>query len=166
MILYLILGIICFLIVFFWLSGFIYGAPYQASSTLAARKIIKISGVKKGQKVAELGSGNGKLVIEFARKGAIVTGFEINPLLVWVSRWKIRRLGLQKNAIIKQENFWNVSLSKFDIVSVFQVWHVMPHLEKKMKKEMRKGTKVVSNTWKLRGMKPTRKDGHVFLYKF
>ncbi len=166
MILYLILGIICFLIVFFWLSGFIYGAPYQASSTSAAKKMVKLSQVKKGQKVADLGSGNGKLVIEFAKKRAVVTGFEINPILVLVSRWKIRKLGLQKRATIKQQNFWNVSLSKFDIVSVFQVWHVMPSLEKKLKKEMKKGSKVVSNTWKLRGMKPARKDDHVFMYKF
>ena len=166
MILYLILGIICFLVILLWLSGFLFGAPYQASSSSAARKMIKLSGVKKGQKVAELGSGNGKLVIEFAKKGAVVTGFEINPFLVWISRWKIGKLRLQKRATIKQENFWNASLSKFDIVSMFQVWHVMPSLEKKLKKEMKKGAKVVSNTWRLRGMKPARKDGHVFLYKF
>lgn len=117
--------------------------------------------------MADLGSGNGKLVIEFAKKGAIVTGFEINPLLVWISRRKIRKLGLQKNAQIRQENFWNADISGFDLISVFQIGFIMGNLEKKLKEEhKRKGMRVVSNTWTFPGKKPEKKEGNVFLYKF
>lgn len=150
-----------------WLSGFLFGAAFQSSSDKAIEKMIKLSQVKKGEKVAELGSGNGKLVIAFAKKGAKVTGFEINPFLVWWSRRRIKKLGLQKRAFIKKENFWNADLSGFDIVSVFQVWHVMGGIEKKLKKELKKkNARVVSNTWRLRGMKPAKIDRNVFLYKF
>ena len=165
--LYLFLAIICFSLLLWWLSGFIFGAPYQPSSDSAVKKMMKLANVKKGEKVADLGSGNGKIVIEFAKKGADATGFEINPVLVWLSRWKIKKLGLQKNAKIIQKSFWDEDLGKFDIVSSFQIWHVMPYLEKKLKKELKKkNARVVSNTWRFRDMKPSKTDGHVYLYKF
>lgn len=171
MIIYIFLAIFFFLILFFWFSGFLFGAPFQSSSTNATKKMIKLSRVKKGEKVADLGSGTGKVVIEFAKKGAIVTGFEINPLLVWISKRRIKKLGLEKKAEIKSTNFWKEDLSNFDIISVFQIGYLMNGLDKKMirdleKRRERKRIRVISNTWKFSGRKPTKKDGHVFLYTF
>jgi len=168
MILWFVIVVILLLIFCFWLSGFLFGAPFQTSSDKSIKNMIKLSRVKKGEKVADLGSGNGKLVIEFAKRGAFVTGFEINPLLVWISRRRIRKLGLQNKAKIKQANFWNANLSRFDVICVFQIGYIMGNLEKKLKKELKrkKRVRLVSNTWKFPDKKPVRKEGHVFLYKF
>ena len=165
MIEYMIPGIIFLLIFLFWLSGFFSGAPFQPSSDRAMKKMIMLSGVKKGDKVAELGSGNGKLVVEFAKHGAKVTGFEINPILVWISRRKIKKFGLQERAKIKWKSFWDADLSEFDIISIFQINYVMRELEGKFKDKI-KGKRIVSNTWKFKTIKPKKRDGHVFLYKF
>ena len=169
MILYIVIAIVLLLIFLFWFSGFIFGAPFQSSSTKARKQMLKLSKVRKGQRVADLGSGTGKLVIEFARKGAKVTGFEINPFLVWISRRKIKALGLQKNAKIEQKNFWNTNLSYFDIITVFQIGYVMGRLGKKLEKEVKRKRKkliVISNTWKFPGRKPEKKEGYVRLYRF
>jgi len=164
MIIYAILGAVCLLIFLIWFSGFFFGAPFQASSDRAMKRMLRLSKVKKGEKVAELGSGNGKLVIEFARKGAIVTGFEINPILVWISRRRIKKLGLEKRAKIHWKNFWKADLSDFDVISVFQINYVMHELEKKLKNKL-KGKRVISNTWEFKTIKPIKKEGDVFLYK-
>lgn len=166
MIIYLVLGIALFLVFFFWLSGLFFGAPFQSSSDKAMKTMVRLSGVKKGERVADLGSGTGKLVVEFAKKGAIVTGFEINPLLAWISRRKIKNLGLQKRARIVQANFWKTDLSRFDIITVFQIGYIMKGLERKLGKELTKGAKVVSNTWKFPGKKPAKTQGYVRLYRF
>lgn len=147
-----------------WISSVFFGAPFQPSSDKALEKIIRLAGVKKGQKMVDLGSGNGKIIIEFARKGIESHGFEINPLLVLWSRRRIKKLGLQKKAFIHLGNFMNQNLSKFNVITSFQINYIMPGLEKKLQRELKKGAKVVSNTWKFPKWKPKEKLGDVRLY--
>jgi len=156
---------ILLVIALIWFSGFIFGAPFEPSNNQALRKMIEFSKVKKGDKVAELGSGNGKIAIAFAKKGAIVHGFEINPFLVLLSRRKIRNLGLESRVKIYWKNFWKQDLSKFDIITVFQIGNFMPKLERKLKKELTKGTRIVSNTWKFPNWRPKKVENDVYLYE-
>ena len=152
---------ISFLIIF----PFTLGAPFEPTNKKTLRKMIEFSEVKKGEKVADLGSGNGRIVIEFAKLGAEVHGFEINPFLIWFSKRKIKKLGLQDKAFIHWKNFWNQNLSKYDIIIVFQIGFIMKNLEKKLKKELKKGSRIVSNTWKFPNWKTEKREGDAYLYK-
>lgn len=126
--------------------------------------MINLSNVKEGDKVADLGSGDGRIVIEFAKKGAEAHGYEINPILVFIARRKILNEGLKDRAFIHLQSFWNINLSDFNIISAFQFRHVMPPLEKKILNEMQKGSKIVSNTWKFPNLKIKKKIEDIYLY--
>ena len=93
----LIPAVILLLIFIIWISACLWGAPFQPSSDRALKNILTLANPKKNQRMAELGSGDGKIVIEFAKRGVESHGFEINPLLVWISRRRIKNLCLQKN---------------------------------------------------------------------
>jgi cyclopropane fatty-acyl-phospholipid synthase-like methyltransferase len=164
MIIYFIIGIILLLIFLFWASSFLFGAPFQPSSNKALRNMIELSDVKKGEKIADLGSGDGKIIIEFAKLGSEAHGFEINPILVWISRMRIIKRGLQNNAFIHSKNFFKQNFSDFDIITSFQFIHFMPELEGKLKKELKKGARVISNTWKFPNWKYKKRLGDVYLY--
>ncbi len=161
----ILLGIAAFFIIFIFLP-WRFGAPFEPSSRKGLKNIIKLANIKKTEKVAELGSGNGKIVIAFAKSGAEVHGYEVNPILVWFSRRKIKKLGLEKKAFIHRKNFWKIDFGDYDIIVLFQVHYVMKKLAGKIKREAKKGTRVVSNTWKFPGKKPVKKICHVYLYKF
>ena len=165
----LLLFLILLLLIFaLWISSAFFGAPFQPTSDKALRQMVQIAGIKKNQRMADLGSGNGKIVIEFAKKGIESHGFEINPVLALWSRMRIKRLGLEKKAFIHLGNFMNQDFSKLDLITSFQINYIMPGLEKKLQRELRKGAKVVSNTWKFPHWKPRRKLsyglGNVYLY--
>jgi len=161
----LILVIILLLIFLIWISSCFFGAPFQPSSNKAMKEMLKLAKMKRGDKVADLGSGNGKIVIEFAKRGIESHGFEINPFLVWLSRKRIKNLHLQNKAFIHWKNFMKSDLSKFDIITSFQISYIMPGLENKLKKELKKNAKVISNTWKFPNWKPKRTIWHVYLYQ-
>ncbi len=161
-----ILGLIIVVFILFLFLPLAFGAPFQPTSKKRVKIITKIANIKKGERVAELGSGSGKLVIALAKAGAEVHGYEINPLLVWWSRRKIKKLGLEKKAFIHKKNFWKVDLKDFDVIILFQVYYIMRKLANKIKKEAKKGTRVVSNTWKFPGKKPIKNISHVYLYRF
>ncbi len=160
-----VLLIIILLIFFTWISSCLFGAPFQPSSNRALRNIIELSEVKKGQKVADLGSGDGKIVIGFAKQGIEAHGFEINPALVLISRIRIKRLKLQNKAFIHWKNFFKQNFSGFDIITSFQIVYLMPGLEEKLTKELKKGSKVISNTWRFPHWKPKKRLGDVYLYE-
>jgi len=71
---------------------------------------MKLLDPKKGEKIVDLGSGNGKILFEIAARGATAYGYEINPLLVWRTRWQAKRLGIDKNVKVYWKSFWDVDL--------------------------------------------------------
>jgi precorrin-6B methylase 2 len=129
------------------------GAVYVPSKPEAIAAMIKLGRVKKGKKVAELGCGDGRVVVALAQTGAEVHGYEINPLLVWRAKRAVARAGLQGKAFIHLQSYWDIDLGEYDVVTVYGITYIMKALEKKLKLDLKKGACVVSNyftfpTWK------------------
>lgn len=151
---------------YFWIFIFplVGGAPYVPSDDRIVDMMVSLAGIKEGEKAADLGSGDGRIVVSLAKAGAVADGYEISPFLVWYSRYRLKKEGLSKNAKILQKNFWKVDFSDYDVIALYQVTYVMNGLEKKLLKELKPGARVVCNAFKMPNWKPkTQKDG-VFLY--
>ncbi len=74
-------------------------APYYPTPETIVEKMLDFGQLKAGEKMFDLGSGDGRIVIMAAQKyRANATGVELDADLVVESREKIRRLGLQKTA--------------------------------------------------------------------
>ncbi len=146
----------------FFLIPFLFGAPFEPTSNKKVKNILKLANVKKGEKAVDLGSGDGRIVIELARRGVEAHGFEINPILVLISRWKIKKLGLN-NAHIHWKSFWDVSLKDYDVITLFQFPTIMKKLRDKLKKESK--ARIVSHYWKFPGWKIQKKIDNIYLYK-
>ena len=100
--------------------------------------------IKEGvKKIVDIGSGDARVVMEFAKNGFESYGIEFNPLLVWYSRYKIKRVGL-KNAHIIRGDFWKINLSEYDMVYLFQLNYVNALLTDKFKKELKNGAVIAS----------------------
>lgn len=159
--------IIELILLFFVISIFVLfarGAVYVPSSYAKVEKMIKLAGPKTGEVAVDLGSGDGRIVIALAKAGAIAHGYEINPFLVWWSRYKIQRLGLTDRAFIHWQNFWKVDLSKADVVVVYGINYIMRSLEKKLKKELKTGARVISYAFPFPSWNHKHKEAGIFLY--
>ena len=164
--------VVIYFIVYFFYAIFYFIFPMMTWGAFFARiddesvdNIIKLAKVKPGQTAVDLGSGDGKIVIALAKAGAIACGFEINPFLVYTSRRKIKKAGFSGKAFIKQANLWKEDLSNFDIITVFGIKFIMSDLERKLKKEMKPGSLVVSKYFVFPNWEIFAKQGMVNLYK-
>ncbi len=163
--LYSIFGIAFFVGAVIYILPFFFGAPYVPSSNIRTKTIIKLLKPKRGEKIVDLGSGDGKLLFEIAKTGATAYGYEINPVLVLRTKIIAKRLGLSKNIKVETANFWNKDLSGFDGIVVYGITYVMPKLEKKILKETKPGTRIVSNYFSFPNIKPRQKKEDILLYK-
>jgi predicted nicotinamide N-methyase len=152
------------LILFFDFYARTKGAYYAPSQDRKITTMLELAQPVKGKRVVDLGSGDGKLVLAFARAGAQVIGYEINPFLVWQSRLKLRLFGASQQAQIINQNYWDVSLKGADFVVFYGIDWMMARLEKKLRSELRPGAKVISNTFVFPNWKPNCQVNGVIVY--
>jgi precorrin-6B methylase 2 len=157
--------ILLILLAFFFVIPVIKGALFWPSFKENIEKMIVLAEIKKGEKIIDLGSGDGRIVIAAAKIGAQAYGYEINPILVWLSRFKIKRANLSKSAVIYQKSFWLENFSSYDVVFVYGMAHIMKKLEEKISKELKPGARVVSFNYAFPNFPVFKKEGKIYLYK-
>lgn len=157
--------IILLAFILFNFFSFFHGAPFVPTTRKNLHAMIELANPKPNERVAEIGSGDGRIVLELAKKGAVVDGYEINPVLVFYSIILIYKHHLQKNARIHWKSFWDVDFSQFTLVTVYCLNTSMGKLEKKLMKELPKNARIVSNTFSFPNLKPIKTKGKVKLYK-
>lgn len=141
------------------------GAFFVPSRRSDVARMLAFLEVHKGMKVADLGSGDGRLLVGLAEAGAEAHGFEHNPILVWQSRRAIRKKALHARALVHFRNFWKEDFSSFDAVVVYGIPYIMQRLEVKLRSELKPGARVVSNAFPFPTWEPAGKEHRVYLYK-
>jgi len=136
----------------------LHGPVFVPSADDKLASMLKLAKPKKGEKIVDLGSGDGKVVFALAKLGYKVDGIEINPILVNRSRKTAKELGLENLVTFKRISFWNVDFSEYDLLLLYGTTYIMKKLEKKLQSELKPGARIVSNyfqfpTWKAQTQK-------------
>ena len=101
-------------------------------------------------KVCDLGSGDGRVVLELAKSGILSSGYELNTWLVVWSKLRAVLLGVNKMTQFYKKNLWRVNLKTYDVIIVFGVEEMIPEMELKLKSELKRGGTVISGRFPLR----------------
>lgn len=119
------------------------GAPYVPSKkrdiALAFDELYKLS---EKDTLVDIGSGDGVVLRLAAKKGARAVGYEINPLLVLVSRFLSRQ---ESDIVIKWADFW---LSKLpDDTTVVYTFGESRHITKMLDYVQREAIRLNKNLY-------------------
>ena len=130
--------------------------PFVPSPQEVVDKMIAVAGVKKGDVVYDMGSGDGRIVIAAAKKGARAVGFEIDGDLVKESRENIRKSGVQNLAEIRQQDILTVDFSPATVVTMYLLPDVNLKLKPNLQKQLKSGSRIVSHSFDMGDWKPDR----------
>ncbi len=137
------------------------GPPYVPTPRKRLQTMITFAGITRGERVYDLGCGDGRLVIAAARKGARAIGYELSvPLFLFAT---IRSL-FQRNATIRFGNFWTKDFSSADVIFCYLLIDAMQNLEKTLWPTLKPGCRVISNTFRMKGVKPAKEENGVVMY--
>ena len=131
-----------FLVVFLILS-FFTGAPFVPTPRDHTKEAIDILKVKPKDIFIDLGSGDGRLLIFAAKRGAYVIGWEINPFLVLYSRWRLLVAGLSKQSNVYWGDYRKASLRKATCIFIYALPKFMVALEEKTRNELQSNCRIV-----------------------
>lgn len=132
-----------------------FRVPFVPSKMASVKKMVKIAKLKKNEVVYDLGCGDARLLIEAKKKQNIeAKGFETAPipfLLANLQKW-------YQNSKIKLyfSNFFKANLKDADVIFCYLGPEVMNQLYVKFKKECKKGTRIISNTFRISSLKPVK----------
>ena len=132
--------------------------PFVPTPQEVVDKMIELAGVKKGDVVYDLGSGDGRIVITAAKKGARAVGFDVDGDLVKESRENIRKAGVQELAEIKQQDILTVDLSGASVVTMYLLPDVNMKLRPNVLSQMKPGSRVVSHAFDMGDWKPEKTE--------
>ncbi len=164
------LGIILlFALLYFFIAGF-FRSPFVPSNHKTIQKMLRIAKIKKGERVVDLGCGDGRIVFSAEKNfGAKAEGYEIS-IFVWLLA-QLNRIFKNAKSPIYRKNLFEADLSKADVVFCYLLPEVMKKLSPKFKKELKKGTRIISASfslrdWKAKKVHPAKgKEGKVFVYQ-
>lgn len=129
------------------------GAPYVPTSKKELTAVLEKGKLKKGTLFVELGSGDGRVVRQAVKDyGVMGVGIEINPLLVWWSRFLSKRDGTARSITFLKTDVFKYSLTNVDYLYLFLMPELLAKLIPKFKKELKKGTLIISHGFMLIGL--------------
>lgn len=117
--------------------------PFVPATSTQIENVLKVLQTRSGSLV-DIGSGDGRIVIAAAKRGFKAVGFELNPWLVWYSRYKAWREGVHHSTSFYISDLWKVSFSQYSNVVIFGVPQMMEQLEIKLQTELQSSAKVVA----------------------
>ena len=132
--------------------------------------MLKLAGLRNGDVVYDLGSGDGRIVLEAVRLNPTARGrgIEIDQKLVIESRQTAVKMGLEKRVQFLHQNAFDADLKEADIIAMWLWPELMRMLRPKILAEARPGTRIVTRTWDLgSAWKPDAVDtdgSHLFMW--
>lgn len=131
--------------------------PYLPSTSVAVDEMLRLANVGPRDLVADLGSGDGRMVISAARDyGARGLGIELDPKLVEESQANARQAGVEGRVTFRQGDVLLADYRDATVVTLY----LLPNLVEKLKPrllEMKPGTRIVAHDYGFSDWKPDRR---------
>jgi precorrin-6B methylase 2 len=115
-----------------------------------AEKMLDLAGVTARDFVVDLGSGDGRLVIAAAKRGARALGVEYEPDMVALARRNAAAAGVAERAQFIQGDMFQADISSATVLALFLLPSNLTRLVPKFL-ELPAGTRIVSNTYRIDG---------------
>ena len=132
-------------------------APYFPTPQTVVDKMLQLGELKPGEKMWDLGSGDGRIVIAAARKyKADATGVELDEALYKQSVARIKTLGLAPTARIILGDLLQQDYSSADLLTIYLLPVAIEKVTPIFDRQLKKGARIVAHDFEFKQWTPTR----------
>ncbi len=131
--------------------------PYVPTTDQAVQAMLKLAGVTKNDIVYDLGCGDGRIVVAAAKDfGARGVGIDINPVRINEAKENARKAGVEKQVRFEENDLFEADIHEATVVTLFLLSDINLKLRPKLLRDLKPGTRVVSNTFTMGDWKPEK----------
>ena len=121
-------------------------------------EMLKLAGVKKGDVLYDLGSGDGRIPVTAAKKfGIRAVGVDIDPQRIEEAKENARKNGVARLVEFRNEDLFKTRFSEATVVTLYLLPDLNVKLRPRLWAELKPGTRIVSHQFDMGNWKPERK---------
>jgi SAM-dependent methyltransferase len=114
------------------------------------KEMLRLAGLKPGDVLYDLGSGDGRIPIAAARDyGVRAVGIEIDPKLVAEAQEAARAAGVSERVTFRQEDLFRADFRDATVVTLYLSDRLNVLLRPKLLRELRPGTRIISHDFRM-----------------
>lgn len=120
--------------------------PYVPTPEKVVEKMLDLAEVKEGDHVIDLGSGDGRIAIAAAKRGARAYGVDIDPQRVKESLENAKAAGVADRTTFREQDLFDTNISEADVITMYLLPSVNRDLRPRIL-DLKPGTRVVSHAF-------------------
>jgi len=121
-------------------------------------EMLRLAGVKKGDVLYDLGSGDGRIPVTAAKKfGVRAVGIDIDPQRIEEAKENARKNGVTGLVQFRQEDLFRANFREATVVTLYLLPDLNVKLRPKLLAELKPGSRIVSHQFDMGTWKPERK---------
>ena len=128
--------------------------PYVPTPEPVVDKMLELAQVGPKDVVYDLGSGDGRIVIAAAKKGARGVGIDIDPERIREAKRNASRAGVADRVEFREGNLFKADIRDATVVTLYLLTGVNRQLRPKLLGELKPGTRVVSHAFDMGDWQP------------
>lgn len=124
----------------------------------AVDAMLRMAGLKKGEFLIDLGSGDGRIPIHAVKKyGARALGVDLDPRRLKEASDNARKEGVQDEVTFRLQNLYETDLTKADVISMYLLSSINMKLRPQLLK-LRPGVRIVSHAFTMGDWPPDQHE--------
>lgn len=128
--------------------------PYVPTPDEVVEKMLELANVGPGDYVVDLGSGDGRIVIAAAKRGAFAHGVDIDPQRIREANENARNAGVEDRVVFVEGNIFETDFSMASVLTMYLLNSVNLKLRPKILEILEPGTRVVSHSFNMNEWEP------------
>ncbi len=121
--------------------------PYVQTPMHVVHRMLQLAEIAKNDVLWDLGSGDGRIVVAAAKRGALATGFEIDPQLIAESKANAKRAGVAARTRFIERDIFTLDFSTPSVVTLYLLPEFNLKLRPTLLSQLKPGSRVVSHEW-------------------
>jgi precorrin-6B methylase 2 len=131
--------------------------PFVPTPREVVLEMLKLADVKRGDRLYDLGCGDGRIVITAAKEfGARATGVDINPERIKEAEENARQAGVSKSVQFREGDLFEADIKDATVVTLYLLPSVNLKLKPKLLSDLKPGTRIVSHSFDMGDWKPDK----------
>jgi SAM-dependent methyltransferase len=118
--------------------------------------MLRLADVGPKDVVYDLGSGDGRIVIAAAKRGARGVGIELDPSLVAESTRNAKAAGVASRVQFIEGDIFRTDVSAATVVTLYLLSEINERLRPKLLRELKPGARIVSHRFRMGDWEPKR----------
>jgi SAM-dependent methyltransferase len=119
--------------------------PYVPTSENVVEKMLDMAEVGPGDYVIDLGSGDGRIVIAAAKRGAFGHGVDLDPRRIKEARENARKADVDDRVVFVEGNIFDAEFTRGSVITMYLLNSVNIQLRPQLLERLKPGTRVVSH---------------------